>query len=348
MEGCPGNADPAGNVKGVQLSQALVKTAAGWLLGLMLAVAAAILSINLVSNSVASPQQQVREYLDALQKGHGADALGLLHASVPNANAAMLDGTALQTAASKMTDIEIGNDESRGGNRVVVPMDYKIDGKALHSDFLLEQTGTEWLFFGKWSFVPSSLPTIEVTVVNANEATLNGVPVNLPNGRNSFAVFYPGQYEASLTGKYFSAAPTSTSVTAGTLPQAPLNLLTKPTDAMIKVVSDKVKEFLDTCAAQATNQQRLQPDCPFYHVTNSRVVDGTIKWQITEYPKVSIDPFDGQWVVAPLNGKARVTAREIDLFSGLVGDLNVVHDFSFTTKLDIGADTITVTPLVSF
>jgi hypothetical protein len=83
-------------------------------------------------------------------------------------------------------------------------------------------------------------------------------------------------------------------------------------------------------------------------VTNSRVVDGTIKWQITEYPKVSSDPFNGQWVVAPLNGKAKVTAREIDLFSGLVGDLSAVHDFSFTTRLDIGADTITVTPLVSF
>ncbi len=52
--------------------------------------------------------------------------------------------------------------------------------------------------------------------------------------------------------------------------------------------------------------------------------------------------------MAPLNGKAKVTAREIDLFSGLVGDLSAVHDFSFTTRLDIGADTITVTPLVSF
>ncbi len=330
------------------MSQSLVKTAAGWLLGLMLAVAAAIVSINLVSNSIASPQQQVRDYLSALQQGHGGEALGLLHASVPNANAAMLDGTALQTAASKITDVTLGNAESRGGNRVTVPMDYQIDGKALHSDFLLERTGTEWLFFGKWSFVPSSLPTIEVTAVNANEASLNGVPVNLPNGRNSFAVFYPGQYEASLTGKYFSAPATNTSVTTGALPQSPLNLLTKPTDAMIKVVSDKVKEFLDTCAADATKQQKLQPDCPFYHVTNSRVVDGTIKWQITEYPKVSIDPFNGQWVVAPLNGKAKVTAREIDLFSGQVGDLSAVHDFSFTTRLDIGADTITVTPMMSF
>ena len=57
------------------MSQALVKLAAGWLLGLMLAVAGAIVSVNLVNNSVASPQQPVREYLDALQKGEGERAL---------------------------------------------------------------------------------------------------------------------------------------------------------------------------------------------------------------------------------------------------------------------------------
>ena len=53
------------------MSQALVKTAAGWLLGLMLAVAGAVVSVNLVNNSVASPQQPVRDYLEALQKGEG-------------------------------------------------------------------------------------------------------------------------------------------------------------------------------------------------------------------------------------------------------------------------------------
>ena len=59
----------------VQMSQALVKIAAVWLLGLMLAVAGAIVSINLVNDSIAGPQQPVREYLSALQKGDGEKAL---------------------------------------------------------------------------------------------------------------------------------------------------------------------------------------------------------------------------------------------------------------------------------
>ncbi|WP_120519804.1 hypothetical protein [Arthrobacter celericrescens] len=338
----------AGNVRDVQLSQAFVRTAAKWLLGLMLAVAACIVAINLVSNTVASPQQPVRDYLDALKRGDGGAALGLLKASVPGGNAAMLDGTALQTAASKVSDVRIGAPESRGGKRVMVPLDYTIDGNELHSEFLLERTGTEWLFFGHWEFVPSSLPTIDVTVVNASEANLNGIPVNLPDGRGSFSVFYPGQYEASLSEQFFTAIPVHTAVTSNDSGQTPLNLLTRTTDSMNRAVAAKIKQYLDNCAEEATKQQRLQPDCPFYHVTNSPIEPGTIKWRITQYPKISIEPFAGGWAVAPLNGKARVTAKQIDLFTGQVSNLNEVLDFSFTTRLNIGENSIAVVPQVSY
>ena len=101
-------------------------------------------------------------------------------------------------------------------------------------------------------------------------------------------------------------------------PAAPLNLLTQATGALKEAVGAKVKEFLDACAAEADKQQKLQPDCPFYHATNNRVMDGTINWSITDYPTVSIEPFGGRWVVAPLDGKARIKARQVDLFTGAV------------------------------
>jgi hypothetical protein len=330
------------------MSQTLVKIGAGWLLGLMLAVAGAVVAVNLVNGSVASPQQPVREYLAALQKGEGAKALGLLRASAPSGNAAMLDGSALQTATARIANVKLGEAENRPGDQVMVPMEYTIDGSRLRTEFLLEKTGTQWLFFNTWAFVPAPLPVLDATVVNSSEATLNGVPVNMPNGRNSFAVFYPGEYEASLNGKYFSAPATKATVSGRDLPTAPLSLLTQATDELRQAVGGKVKEFLDSCAAEAVNQQQLQPDCPFYHATNNRVTLGTIKWTVTEYPEVSIEPFGGRWVVAPLEGKARVTAKQTDLFTGAVTDLNAEHDFSFTTRLDIGPDTITVTPLLTY
>ncbi|MGO4493066.1 hypothetical protein AB4Y86_13405 [Arthrobacter sp. 2YAF22_2] len=326
------------------MSQALVRIAALWLLGLMLAVAGAVVAVNLVNNSIASPQQPVREYLDALQKGDGAKALGLLRATVPQSNPAMLDGEALKTAAAKISGVKVGAAQDRGNNQVMVPVDYTLDGSQLHTEFLLQSSGTQWLFFHDWSFVPAALPVLDVTVVNSNQASLNGVPVNMPNGRNSFAVFYPGEYEASLNGQFFAAPATRTALSGRDMPTAPLNLLTQATDGLKGAVSAKVKEFLDNCADQADKAQQLQPGCPFYHTTNNRIVPGTIDWSITDYPAVSIEPFGGRWVVAPLDGKARIKARQEDLFTGAVTELNAVHDFSFTTRLDIDGDTIKLTP----
>ncbi|WP_445155902.1 hypothetical protein ACTWLI_06960 [Arthrobacter sp. Hor0625] len=330
------------------MSQALVRIAAAWLLGLMLAVAGAVVAVNLVNNSIASPQQPVREYLDALRKGEGEKALGLLHASVPQSNPAMLDGEALKTATARITDVKFGDAEDRGGNQVMVPIDYTIDGNQLHTEFLLQSSGTQWLFFHDWSFVPAALPVVDVTVVNSSQASLNGVPVNMPDGRNTFAVFYPGEYEASLDDQYFAAPATKATVTSRDMPSAPLDLLTQATDGLKDAVSAKVKEFLDGCAEQADKRQQLQPACPFYHATNNRVVDGTIDWSIADYPAVSIEPFGGRWVVAPLDGKARIKARQVDLFTGAVTELNAVHDFSFTTRLDITGDTVKLTPQLNY
>ncbi len=106
----------------------------------------------------------------------------------------------------------------------------------------------------------------------------------MPNGRNTFAVFYPGEYEASLNGQFFAAPATRATVSGRDTPPAPLNLLTQATDGLKDAVSAKVKQFLDDCADQADKKQQLQPDCPFYHITNNRVADGTIDWSITDYP----------------------------------------------------------------
>ena len=113
-------------------------------------------------------------------------------------------------------------------------------------------------------------------------------------------------------------------------------------------VGTKTREYLDSCAAAASKEQRLQPACPFYHVTNNRVVPGTIKWAVSAYPEISIEPFDGRWVVAPLDGKARVTGSQIDLFTGTVSPLDEEVDFSYTTRLDITPDTIQATPLLTY
>ena len=58
--------------------------------------------------------------------------------------------------------------------------------------------------------------------------------------------------------------------------------------------------------------------------------------------------FGGRWVVAPLDGKARIKARQVDLFTCAPSDNNSVHDFSFTTRLDFDGDTVKLTPQLNY
>ena len=88
------------------------------------------------------------------------------------------------------------------------------------------------------------------------------------------------------------------------------------------------------------------PDSPTHPLT--LVAPGTIKWAVSAYPEISIEPFEGRWVVAPLDGKARVTGSQIDLFTGTVSPLDEEVDFSYTTRLDVTPDTIKVTPLLTY
>ena len=253
----------------------------------------------------------------------------------------MLDGTALQTAAARISDVKLGDAEERGANQVMVPMEYTIDGSRLRTEFLLERSGTEWLFFHKWSFVPAATARPgrhRGQLQRGHPQRRAGEHAQRPQ---LLRRLLPRRVRGRLlNGQYFAAQPARATVADGDARPASLNLLTEATGALKEAVSGKVKEFLDSCADEADKQQKLQPNCPFYHATNNRVMDGTIDWSITDYPSVSIEPFGGRWVVAPLDGKARIKARQQDLFTGAVTDINAVHDFSFTTRLDIDGDTV--------
>lgn len=315
-----------------------------WVLALALALAGAVAAVIGV-RSASGPAQPVRAYLAALQAGDGGRALGALHAQVPPGSAALLDGAPLRDSMSRVSGLSVGTPQAASNGRETVPVTFTTGGSSYTTDFLVEQTGTDWLFFPRWSIVPSALPTLQVSVVNSSRATINGVEVNMPSGHNSFPVFYPGSYTGALPGQYFAADPT-TAVLSQKSGATPLALETKATPALIAAINAKAKDFLDQCAKTASSQQRLQPVCPFNYSTDYRIVAGTIAWSISQYPSASVTPFNGQWTVSPLTGKALLTARQIDLFTGRVSQLNVERDFTFQVNLTVSGSTITLTPVI--
>ena len=308
----------------------------------MLTIAAAVVVIWLVNAKAYGPGKQVEDYLQALQDGNGAQALGLLNAEVPDANAVLLDGDALRASTAGLEVLEIEEIETSVENRSDVVVRYRLDGTENQSTFQLEKTGTRWMFFDQWGFRPVTLPDIRVSAANQNEAVLNGTRVALPEGSNTFAAFYPSRVAASYTSGYFEA-PEETGVLAAPSGSLDLTLRSQATPALVEAVDARVHEFLDNCAGE---QNRLAPaGCPFYHLTDNRV-EPPITWEITKYPTVEISPADGHWVLAPLEGTARVTATQTDLFSGVQSPLVEDKEFSFGARLNVTDQGISLTAVV--
>ncbi|GAA1346507.1 hypothetical protein [Arthrobacter roseus] len=327
----------------MQANSPLIRVLTAWLLALLLAVAVGALTIFLVNSRVFGPEQQIRHYFEALKDGSGEEALGILNAPAPKANPSMLDGPALRSAAASIDNLEVGDPEASGGNRVIVPVTYTVDNVEANSSYILENTGTRWLFFDTWTFVAAPLPTMQLSVINQNTATLNGTTVAMPEGQNSFAVFYPGKYESHYTSEYF-AAPAQSTVVATRQDKDRIALATRATDKLRDDVGQQVKKFLDECALQKV----LQPaGCPFAFDTENRIV-GNIKWNITEYPEIVIEPNDGNWIMRPLSGTALLTTTQQDLFTGQIIPLTIESHFSFTARLDVTDSNITVTPVVEY
>jgi len=308
----------------------------------MLSIAAAVVVIWLVNAKVYGPGKQVENYFQALQDGNGALALGILNADVPEANAALLDSDALRASTEGLEVLGMDEVSASVDGRTNVVVSYRLDGAEQQTTFELEQTGTRWMFFDEWSFRPQDLPTVRVNAPNQNEAQLNGTRVLLPEGTNTFAAFYPSRVAASYTSGYFEA-PEQSAVLAGPGDAMDLTLRSQATEELVETVDARVREFLDNCAGE---QNRLAPPgCPFYHLTDNRV-EPPITWEILKYPTVEISPADGHWVLSPLEGKARVSATQTDLFSGAQSPLVEEKDFTFGARLSVTDAGVSLTAVV--
>lgn len=322
----------------------MIRVAALWLFGLLLSIAATVVTIQWVNANLYGPQQPVRDYIQALQNGDGARALGLLGANVPNASPALLDGQALKTAAEGVSDVSLGNPTTLDDGRVRITVSYQLDGEGHSSDFTLEPAGVQWMFFHKWKFLPTSLPVMDVSVVNQTEATVNGVAVPMPAGKNTFSLLYPGRYEAGFENQLFTAKPSAAVVDSPASKPTPIMLATAPTPALIGQVDDALKQFVDKCAQQKV----LKPSgCPLTFDTNNQLTS-EINWSIVEYPKASITAYNGSWVIAPLTFKAKVQFQEKSYATGAISTVEKVQDHYFTARLAINGEQVTVTPVVKY
>lgn len=337
-------APDGGTVDRVKNGTPLSRIATAWLLVLMLALAASIVTIAIVNTKSFGPEKTVANYLAALKDGNGAKAMGLLHAKVPGANAAALDGESLALSQKALENLNIAEAVAAPDNKESVTVSYTVGETAFSSEFILEQGPKHWLFFDSWEMMPTTLPTIDASVVNANQASINGADANMPHGKNSFAVFYPGNYEFEYRSDLFAAPPATRTATGPRQPIPAVALATGPTSGLLAQVDGTIRKYLDACVEQAV---LLPTGCPMSAETGSRVLS-PVTWSIAEYPAITISPYEGAWIMAPLTVKAQVAYQEQDLFTGRVSEFKKTDSFDFSAKLSIEGSSVGVTPVVDY
>lgn len=323
-----------------------IRVLALWLAVLMVLAVAAVVTITLVNQKVFGPERQVSTYFGMLQDGEGERAMGLLDPAAPTGNALLLDDEALAASVAPIEDFTVQDAREVTDGKVEVTTTYQVGGTAHETVFHLTRSGKEWLFFDHWAFAATDLPEVTVTADTTNEVRVNGETAPLTQGAAQLPVFLPAVVEASYRTKYFQGsrqeAVVDSASSAGT---DGLALTTQPTKKLVQDIDTQLHRYLDDCA----EQQVLKPaGCPLSYDTEARVSAETIDWDITSYPEVEIGPYDGGWVLRPLEVGTTLNLVEQNLMSGIKTENTVEHDFGFTAKLELSGDSVTVTPVVGY
>ncbi|MGN8027371.1 hypothetical protein [Microbacterium sp. 22242] len=279
-----------------------------------------------------SPSAFVTRYLDLLSQGRAADALRLPGVAIErsdldqgsfrNASDALLRRAAL----APLTDVAV-TEERPDRDATAVTVHYKADGHPGTSTFRIRQTG--WIGIApSWGFAQSPLSVVDLTVRGSDRFAVNGFELDRrqvaakgaqasPLDPVPLLVFSPGLYSVSV--KTATATADGVGVLADKpLAEVPLDVQTHPTDAFVKIVQQRVDEFLTQCATQNV----LQPTgCPFGMTVPNRVTHPPT-WSIVSLPAVTLQPSGAGWKIPPTPATAHIVVEVQSLYDGSLSEVD--------------------------
>lgn len=321
----------------------VTRIALRWAIAALTVVILLILSIIISNRTVFSASSQVKAFQQLLVEGRGAEALGLLNATVPEGDAVALDGEVLQRTQQGISNFSTQPAEAdpHDSNRVSVTAHYKADGVDHSSTYFLRHAGKSWLFFDTWEFEKMTLPSVQIKANTVNEITLNEQQIPLEQGQSNLPVFYPAVLDAGFETKNFQADTRGMVITAPADEPVEIVLRTEPTAHFTEAINEQVQDYLDRC----TEQKVLMPsNCPFAYHTSARVDANSIDWKIADYPDLEVSYYDGTWVLSPLTVTTELHLTEQDLRTGALEEKVVKSDFGFNAKLETSTSEVSVRP----
>lgn len=308
-----------------------------------LLIAAFIVAVTVLNQTVYTPAGFVRGYLDALAR-HDVRALLELAGPVPSSSAGdeFLTAELLGDLESyRLT--ETGVDD--GVHTIVV--DFTVDGYDGRTTFRVEEAAAVLGMFPTWAFASSPLARLELTVEHARDFTANGVRFVAPvqDIPSTYLAFTPGAIEFAHESRFQVAEP-QTIVLGSPRTERRVTIDAQANEAFRSVVEEQVHAYLDECATQ----ERLFPTgCPFGHsITDPRLASSP-HWSIVEYPAAVVQPTatPGEWTVPQHRGVARLQVDIYDTYDGEIYQVDAQVDFSLGFVVTfVGPAEIVLTPVL--
>ncbi|WP_309066085.1 hypothetical protein [Microbacterium sp.] len=275
------------------------------------------------------PSAFVERYLEMLSTGRAADALRVPGVSVdrsllddagihPTASEALLRSAAL----APLSNVRVIDETDHDGT-FMVSVEYDAGSVHGRSRFTVVQDG--WVgVTPNWRFQRSPLAEVELTVLGADQFSVNGFEIDRrqvsadgvdadPLDPLHLLVFTPGVYSIAVDTPI--ATSSGVRVLADTpLARTPVNVQATATDRFTEVVQQRVEEFLEACATQEV----LQPTaCPFGLEVRNRIAS-VPHWSIAKHPVVTVVPDGAHWAIPPTEAVAHIEVEIQSLFDGSI------------------------------
>lgn len=300
--------------------------------GVLLIAALGVAGLTLY-REVYSPSAFVERYLSLLGEDHAADALQVPGVALDQDALAALglttspsDALLRQAALGELTDIEILTEESSDAVTIVTA-GYSAGGHYGVSTFHVVQDG--WIgVVPQWRFARSPLAVVDLVVRGSDEITVNDFRFDrrqvAADGVDSdplvpvpLLVFTPGLYSVSVDTPV-SETPGIRFLADSPLAITPLDVQAEPTEEFLRVVQDRVDEFLAACATQRV---LLPTGCPFGFEVSDRI-DGEPEWSIAQAPVVTVLPDGAHWMIPATEAVARVDVDVRSIFDGRLREVS--------------------------
>lgn len=313
------------------------------LVGLLL-VAALFAAWGAVERHFYSPVAFVEGYVRLLEQGRAADALAVPGVRVSSAEleAAGLPPTASDAllrsdALAPIDDVRVVSEE-QDGDVTHVTVSYQARGYEGRTTFSVERDGSIGLA-PTWRFAESPLAVMNLAVTGSMAFDVNGFEIDKrqvsPEGADadpaapvSLLVFSPGLYSVSVDTA-ISSTPGVAVLSDSPFQAIPVNVQAQPTEEFVRVVQEKVEEFLTACATQEV----LQPTaCPFGYFVQDRIAS-LPEWSIVRQPTVEVEPNGAGWSILPAEAVAHIHVDIRSLFDGKVRQMS--EDVPFIVKGEI-------------